>query len=101
MLVLSQNAITLISTIIGIFTASTPFLLTNIYNDLFKYSYLNIEVNPNFGEAKIQVSNIGTKPANNIWLTVLAPDFIASIDATFSSANLTLPDFNHNLNESF
>jgi hypothetical protein len=88
----SQSAITLISTILGILTAASPFILTTIYNEIVEYPDLFIDVIPSMDNNKteIKITNVGFEPIKDLLLTVKTSQSIKNIENIFSTTNITL-----------
>ena len=89
--------IPIIIAIVGIIPALFP--LQSIYNQTFGKPHVNIQVMPSSNKALIELTNGGYSPATNLSLFVETPKNITAVYKHFSTANITLLKYIHNLLE--
>jgi hypothetical protein len=104
MVSLSQSTVTLISTIIGIITAISPFLISTIYNEIFENPNLVLRftpnINDNYNKSEVKITNIGMESVTNLSITIQSPLIIKSIINNFSTVPITFVNLNNGSSES-
>ena len=104
MVSLSQSTVTLISTIIGIITAVSPFLISTIYNEIFENPNLVVRftpnINDNYNKSEVKITNIGMESVTNLSITIQSPLIIKSIIDNFSTVPITFFNLNNGSSES-